>query len=78
MKKLLVLSIAVAAFSGCGRGWLPLYQGAPCNTCAPAPQAACNDCGVTSGYAPYESDYINEYNLGPVYAGESMVPVPSN
>lgn len=70
MKKLALLGVLIVMSSGCGRGWLPMFRGAPCNgnNCLPAPMAAnCNGCSpATMGYGGYE----NEFSGGTYYGDE--------
>lgn len=63
MRKLVLLGLVFALASGCGRGWLPMFRGAPCrgNACgltAPALPAAydagCNNCGQSAGFGDYQ------------------------
>ncbi len=87
MKKLAVLGLLVVLSSGCGRGWLPLFRGAPCgDTCGanvlPAqPAGGCVGCesGYGAGYSAYEGETIGSSG----YYGSSVVgdgyisPAPS-
>ncbi len=77
MKKLAVLGLLVVLSSGCGRGWLPLYRGAPCgDTCGanvlPAqPAAGCAGCesGYGTSYSAYEGEVIGSSG----YYGSSVI-----
>ncbi len=85
MKKLVLIGVVCMSTVGCGRGWLPLFRGAPCtsNCAAPAlpaalPSAGCNDCGgVSAGYSPYDTtvlggEYMGGQVIGGDYLGESV------
>ncbi len=60
MKKLVTVGLLIAFVAGCGRGWLPLYRGAPCRGCglfrrpALVQPGPCADCGTAAGYGDYE------------------------
>ena len=78
MRKFVLLGLLVALSTGCGRGWLPLFRGAPCyGTCGvpalPAAlntEAGCAGCGSTAAsYGSYES----EVPSGSYYGGETVV-----
>ncbi len=83
MRKLVLLGVGLVLASGCGRGWLPCFRGAPCNSgvCgAPAMPASydsgCAGCGAASGYGDYDGEstsndgYSNEgYYGGTVQGG---------
>lgn len=71
MKRILFLGLVCVLSAGCGRGWLPLFRGAPCRGCAatslPAPPqntTNCVGCGTQSGYAPYENEIV--YDSGAI------------
>ncbi len=68
MRKLVLLGLVFTLASGCGRGWLPIFRGAPCNTgscgiAAPALPASydagCTDCGYTTGYDSYDTGVVS-------------------
>lgn len=71
MKKIALLGLVVL-LSGCGRCWLPMFRGAPCQgTCGlPAMPAShetgCSGCaeGTTAGYGSYDGGVINEGIVG--------------
>ena len=74
MRKVVLFGVVLALASGCGRGWLPLFRGAPCNNngcCASAIPASygsgCANCDSSAGY----SDYQNEFSGGDNYSGGS-------
>ena len=86
MKKLAVLGLLVVLSTGCGRGWLPLFRGAPCgDTCGaslPAqPAAGCVGCepGYGTGYSGYEGEVVGNsgYYSGPVIGDSYLAPSPS-
>ncbi len=67
MRKLVLLGLVCALTSGCGRGWLPMFRGAPCQgtACglnAPAMptsyDAGCSTCGTAAGYGSYDSGSV--------------------
>lgn len=78
MRKLVLLGLVITLASGCGRGWLPMFRGARCNsgicgvgaTALPAAyDAGCANCGHAAGY--------EGYNSGEVIGGESSGGVSS-
>lgn len=79
MRKLVLFGVVLALASGCGRGWLPMFRGAPCNgsgCCAPAMPASygngCATCGNSAGYGDYQGDNSGgETAGGEIYGGES-------
>ncbi len=87
MKKLIVLAVLVAACSGCGRGWLPLFRGDSCTSCAspalpPAPATCNGGCapGYSSSYAGIEGEsysgsgyYDNGQYMGSQYMGDTVL-----
>ena len=88
MRKLVLIGLMLSLSTGCGRGWLPMFnRGAACNgnSClgaAPAlPPANCEGCGVgTAGYGSYEGEIISSYGGGEVigsYAAPVYGGVPS-
>ena len=74
MRKLVLFGVVLALASGCGRGCLRMFRGAPCNSgscCAPAkPASYGNDCPGCANSAGY-SDYQNEFSGGDNYSGGS-------
>jgi len=63
MRKLLLLGLVFTLASGCGRGWLPMFRGAPCQsgvcgvnapTLPAAYDAGCHNCGQSAGYGSYD------------------------
>ncbi len=79
MRKLVLLGVGLVLASGCGRGWLPCFRGAACNSgiCgAPAMPASydsnCAGCGsAASGYGDYEGEAISNegYSSEGYYGG---------
>ncbi|RMF40460.1 MAG: hypothetical protein D6753_11740 [Planctomycetota bacterium] len=84
MKKLVTVGLLIALLAGCGRGWLPLYRGAPCRGCglfrrpAMLQPAPCADCPTAAGYGNYDGSISGgEYLDGEVITEEyypSTVP----
>lgn len=79
MRKLLLLGLVFALASGCGRGWLPMFRGAPCNTgvcgvAAPtlptAYGAGCNNCGQAAGYGSYNDGLSTSDGFGSALSGD--------
>lgn len=76
MKKMTLLVVLIAASTGCGRSWLPLFRGAPCSgVCGapnlpPAPAAGCQGCegSYGAGYA----DYNGHAAIGSGYYGGQL------
>ncbi len=75
MRKLVLFGVILALTSGCGRGWLPIFRGAPCNSggcCAPAIPASygsgCSTCGNSAGY----SDYQGGVSGSEIYSDDSL------
>lgn len=60
MSKFVWIGLLCVLASGCGRGWLPIFRGAPCNrpACgltAPAGyDSGCVGCGQAAGFGGYE------------------------
>ena len=79
MKKLAVLGMLVVLTTGCGRGWLPIFRGAPCGTAGcvgaahtlpPSIHGDCSDCGTNSvGYESYPGEVISGVYDGAVIGG---------
>ena len=74
MRKIALVGMFVVLGAGCGRGWLPLFHGAPCRGCGVpsvvAPpldtSAGCSGCAgsVTSSYGGYDGEVIGESVIG--------------
>lgn len=70
MRKIALLGLFVVLTTGCGRGWLPIFRGAPCQSGCGLPAAGslpgCNNCGgATAGYGSYDgSEYYSGDVLG--------------
>lgn len=79
MRKLVLLGVVLVLSSGCGRGWLPMFRGAPCNgnSCAPAMPASydsgCTNCPTAAGYGQYSGEYSSGETLGGNYYGGNIV-----
>ncbi|GIW96881.1 MAG: hypothetical protein KatS3mg111_0214 [Pirellulaceae bacterium] len=78
MKRMVIIGLSLALLTGCGRGWLPLYRGAPCRGCGllpnpllrqPASCAPCNEAQV--GYESYPGEVVGgEYIEGELPPGD--------
>ena len=65
MKKIALIGLVVLLSSGCCRGWLPIFRGAPCGSncgltgAAPtlpvAHGSGCGDCPTGASYGNYET-----------------------
>ena len=76
MRKCLLLGVILALSSGCGRGWLPMFRGAPCNNnvCAPASyDRGCTNCPTAAGYGEYSGEYSGVETLGGNYYNGGIV-----
>ncbi len=81
MRKLVLLGLVLTLASGCGRGWLPMFRGARCNsgicgagaTALPAAyDAGCANYGQTAGYEGYDSrEVIGGESYGGVSSADS-------
>jgi hypothetical protein len=89
MRKLVLIGLLLSLSTGCGRGWLPMFNrgaacgGGSCLGAAPAlPQAQCEGCSpYGAGYGSYEGEVINSYGGGEVigsYGTPAYGSIPSS